>query len=248
MTTIQNKICRALSVAVSVQALSNQTAMLSDTQKPDYEHWSRLAFWTLEETISLCCDIEPGFTEEKLNIDFIKLDRLIRRAAETGVFAVPVKPAEFTLWVTANRIAFPADLQRHVLTRSDSWVDWKAEARRYKETAEQAVEGFEHYRASARAAQSRVVYLEEELHHLRRGEQKARYAESAPVISPKSFKSLLRLVGGMAVAIYNFDPTESRSDVVSQIQSDLDLKGINMDADTIRKWVREGAKLINTGE
>lgn len=56
--------------------------------------------------------------------------------------------------------------------------------------------------------------------------------------------SLLTLVIGMAVAAYNYGPSDRKSDVASEIASDLARAGLSLHPDTIRKWLREAADLL----
>jgi hypothetical protein len=48
----------------------------------------------------------------------------------------------------------------------------------------------------------------------------------------------------MAVEGYRYDPKQKRSDKIPEIVSDLDKAGIALDADTVRKWLREAAELL----
>ena len=57
--------------------------------------------------------------------------------------------------------------------------------------------------------------------------------------------SLLKLIAGMAVEQYGFDPTASRSPAIQNISSDLDGLGISLDQKTIRKWVKKSCELID---
>lgn len=62
---------------------------------------------------------------------------------------------------------------------------------------------------------------------------------------PRERKAMLRLIIGMAVGGYGFDPKAVRSKVPSEIASDLDLLGISMDLDTLRKYLREGSAMLD---
>lgn len=55
--------------------------------------------------------------------------------------------------------------------------------------------------------------------------------------------SLLKLVVGMAIAQYGYDPTQKKSDVPRKIVGDLNLLGLKVDVDTVRKHLQAGAKL-----
>lgn len=56
--------------------------------------------------------------------------------------------------------------------------------------------------------------------------------------------SLLKLVIGMAVIGYKYDPERDRNEAIKEIADDLDSLGIGMDVKTIRKWLREGAEIL----
>lgn len=56
--------------------------------------------------------------------------------------------------------------------------------------------------------------------------------------------SLLKLVIGMAVKGYAFDPKATRSKAATEIRSDLEQLGLSLSDDTIRKYLREGADLL----
>ena len=43
----------------------------------------------------------------------------------------------------------------------------------------------------------------------------------------------------MALVGYSFDPDAKRSDVVKEINQDLDRMGVGISRDTIHKWLRD---------
>ncbi len=67
-------------------------------------------------------------------------------------------------------------------------------------------------------------------------------------LGTKERDTLLKLVIGMAVRGYAYDPTAKRSATTGEIKSDLDLLGINLDEDTIRKWLKESAERLPRDE
>jgi len=70
--------------------------------------------------------------------------------------------------------------------------------------------------------------------------------------SLKERNSLLKLVLGMAIKKYNYDPNSSRNNATGtnsgSIHADLEKCGINIDKDTIRKYLNEAKELISMGE
>ena len=61
----------------------------------------------------------------------------------------------------------------------------------------------------------------------------------------KERESLLKLVIGMAMAGYKYDPTSKRNSAVSEIAHDLAAKGLGLDEDTVRKWLKVATGLID---
>lgn len=57
--------------------------------------------------------------------------------------------------------------------------------------------------------------------------------------------TLLRLVAAMAVRGYSYDPAKKRNDATSDIKSDLELLGLQLDDKTILKWLRSATELID---
>jgi ribosomal protein S16 len=57
-------------------------------------------------------------------------------------------------------------------------------------------------------------------------------------------ESLLKLVIGMAVGGYGYDPTAARSEQPAAIADDLSTNGVSLDVDTVRKWLKAGAEQL----
>ena len=56
--------------------------------------------------------------------------------------------------------------------------------------------------------------------------------------------SLLKLVIGMAMEGYRYDPSAAKSDVPREIASDLHKLGLQMHVDTVLKYLKEGRDLL----
>ncbi len=55
--------------------------------------------------------------------------------------------------------------------------------------------------------------------------------------------TLLKMIIGMAVDSYGYDPNASRSPIPKEISDILAQKGMPLDQDTVRKWLKEAAEL-----
>jgi|GEM_PF-6930219 len=56
--------------------------------------------------------------------------------------------------------------------------------------------------------------------------------------------TLLKLVIGLAIGGYGYDPKAAKNMATQEIVNDLRLRGISMDADTVKKWLKQGALLL----
>lgn len=60
----------------------------------------------------------------------------------------------------------------------------------------------------------------------------------------KSITSLKKIIIGMAIGGYGYNPQEKRSEIPRQIVEDIERSGLSIDVDTVRKWLRESAEIL----
>jgi hypothetical protein len=70
-------------------------------------------------------------------------------------------------------------------------------------------------------------------------------AEPFTELSTKEQVTLLKMVGGMAMAFYGWDRDALRSGVTAEITSDLDRVGVSLHPDTIRKWLKRSGDVLS---
>lgn len=102
----------------------------------DFDYWSKMSHWTLDEAIALSFGKDP----ERVNWNslsstpaylspFVKnyerLGVLTTRAVKWGKLYDPVLPSIFVNWVILNEISFPSELKELVNKRSGGVEDWK---------------------------------------------------------------------------------------------------------------------------
>ncbi len=63
-------------------------------------------------------------------------------------------------------------------------------------------------------------------------------------LAPRERDTLLKIILGMAMGGYGYDPAASKSSTVKEIHDDLALRGIVLDPDTIRNKLRDAVNLI----
>lgn len=74
--------------------------------------------------------------------------------------------------------------------------------------------------------------------------EEAKAPDPARHLGIKEQESLLKLVVGMAIEGYKWDPKATRSSVTQEIADDLQRVGVRLDVDTVRKWLQRGAELL----
>lgn len=71
-------------------------------------------------------------------------------------------------------------------------------------------------------------------------------ADSKP-LDPRERSTMLKMIITMAIELYDYDPKAERSTVPSDIESDMNLLGVGINLDTIRKHLRSGSALLADG-
>ena len=160
----------------------------------------------------------------------------------------PVLPGIFLAWAKRNDIPYPEELEKRVAAHGHQISDWKSNFDKMKKMYDELKEAYTGVRSrwdADRAALSEVTRerdaLAEETQRLRqamvaKGENKD--------LGGKERQTAMKLIVGMAVHGYRFDPLSTRSAVFAEIASDLHLTGVPLDEDTVRKWVRNAAELL----
>ena len=233
--------------------------------KADFAHWSKAAYWTLEEAIALSFGKDPRLVnwktiEAHANVspfvaEYRNLRDLASRAKHMGQLYDPVVPGIYLAWVSRIGTKIDPRLVDSVVTNGGIVADWKTMFDAEKD-AHQATKALlsqqreellswakdEHAKAleigkSAVAERdTRIRELEEEIARLTRPpEQK---------LPARERSSLLTLVIGMAVQGYSYDPAALKNSAVPEIASDLSRLGLNLSEDTIRKYLNESKELL----
>jgi hypothetical protein len=214
----------------SDEALNDVEQFHSPDFRADFEKWGGQNFWNCDEAAALTFGKDPDvITREHVEEDtvgpsyFIPYyaavrERILARQA-SGELPELMRPALYVEWARRQGIDFPDDL---------------------KEVVQQLERDRETERLDIRTLRQEKAELEKEVERLRR--------ETSPDedrLHPKERQSLLKLVLGLAMGTYSYDPRRARSGVPKELVSDLQTLGISLDEDTIRKWLRAAAEQVD---
>jgi hypothetical protein len=198
---------------------------------------------------------------------------IVLRAKQAGQLWEPTIPGVFIAWAERMNVNLPSPLVDAVKGLGVQVADWKTAYDAQRHVADKAIaELLAEKEAGIQKSTEHVAYIKkmggeygeiinayrakiEALESAaRQNVSSASVAQSSAVaandkpLGARERESLLKLVIGMAVAAYRYNPNASRSDVVSEIASDLEKTGVALDVDTVRKYVREARELLPPGE
>jgi hypothetical protein len=197
--------------------------------RADFDYWSKMGYWTLGEAVALTLGRSP----EKLNPERLKrqtppfkfaleYDRrmeLVERADAVGLLAERCRPEQFLAWAKRVELSYPLELEVILSRKAGPTVDWKA---RYETEA-----------ATLAACKAELEQVRALL-----------AAKDAKPLGQRERESLLKLVIGVVIDAYGYDPHASRSPVTREISDILARRGIALDEDTVRKYLQEAKELL----
>jgi hypothetical protein len=236
----------------------------------DFDYWSKAEHWSLDEAIALVLRKAPEFvTWEKIKNcvetsplvkQYSRLRNLAERAKVWEKLYDPVRPPIFLKWAEDNEITVPAELSEKVSKLKGKLTDWKkhctymeAALGRLRSEYDQLQKMYNEHIADWRGVaekqsnlieskRKRILELESEIAAVRGAPPVPEFAKTQSLIERQN---MLKTILGMAVRGYSYNPADKRSKTVSEIVSDLELEGIPLSDDTIRRYLKEARDLLN---
>ncbi len=224
--------------------------------KADFDYWSKAAYWSLEESVALCFGKDPHRVVSKsvkpytkvspFAANYEKVRDLILRAKELDQLYIRNTPGFFLAWAKRSGIEYPEELEKAVEARGGQIADWKTLYDQLNMRFEEMTSAAEARKATHKEQVDRLLrdleMVRKELAVSESGKPHANVP--AKELKTRERETVLKLIIGMAVSGYRYDPKAARSDTVGDIVGDLDELGLHLDPDTVRKWLREAAELM----
>lgn len=194
---------------------------------------------------------------------------IILRAKLAGQLWDSTIPGVFIAWAARMNVELPAPLVNAVKELGVQISDWKSAYEQQKRVAEAREADFvseqktniqllsEHaayikklsadYGNLIDAHRSKIAMLEAALEQQR--EIGKNLPAEKPIATEKPFgmrerESLLKLVIGMAIKGYVYDPKVGRTSATKDIADDLERAGVPLDQDTVRKYLNEAKEFL----
>jgi hypothetical protein len=201
----------------------------------DFAYWSMMPRWTLDEAIALSfgkapeqvnwSTVEPQIDALPFAAEYGRRRELVMRCVTSQDLFDPIMPTVFLGWAISTGLSVPSGLVSAIEARGFEMINWKS---RY----ETLLRELEVEKQERSGLELQIEVLSWEL------------AQQKKEIGTRERETLLKLIIGMAIAGYTYNPKGPRSKVPSEIAGDLAKQGMNIDDDTVRKWLRQAAELL----
>jgi len=212
------------------------------------EYWARMPHWTEEEAAALLLGVNPEIMTNGSDSweDIVRAHAgqyagilaLTRRVTANRQIEPPCTPARWLAWAIALDMPVPEELRQLV----DQWdgVGKASEDREAESLLRTRIEELEAELAAVQNAHREFVQgLKAD--HLA---ELIAAAKSNQPLGARERETMLKIVIGMAVKGYSFDPRASRSDRINEIVRDVEKCGLSVSDDTVRRYLKEAAELL----
>jgi hypothetical protein len=222
--------------------LGNYKEELPKIVKPaDFAYWCRMPIWMGSEAVALALGADPNSANNYVrNVSgkhkshypekpsfvtaYEQLQYLVFSNFPHVRLGDRISAPVFMNWLESTKLPMPAQLVEAYSEFGQPKMDWQSRA-------EMAL-------SENNVLKDRVSALETAL---------ANIAVSGSA-NTKERESLLKLVIGMAVKGYAFDPRAGRSGISKEIADDLASLGISLSDDTVRKYLKDAAEFLPSSE
>lgn len=223
----------------------------------DFDYWAKMPEWTIKEAVALSFGKSPDVMATRIkeipvnNSPFIekylKLTELVIRAKKAKLFTNStitflddqILPYKFVNWTQLNEIEFPAELAEKVLKIYEVNKPPKTEY-------EQTLEKLKSLNTPNKVPETPLTDMAKRHLEAKKENNKKLIPNAPKPLHTKEKETLLKIIIGLAVDGYGYDPKASKSPIPKEISGNLALHGVSVSDDTIRKWLKEAAEYLPT--
>jgi hypothetical protein len=189
--------------------------MRSSSQNTDFAYWSRMSFWTIEQSTALLIGADPDAILEGSSLTascpagtrerYQKIFRLLNSHVRMSGIGSNLSPTEIIEWALHANVNPPKALVDAVRAQGPTLIETRTAAR-----------GGAEYEA-----------LKQE-----------------KPLGERERSTLLRIIIGMAIRGYSYDPEAARSDIPKAITDDLSELGLECSGQTVREKLKEARAFL----
>ncbi len=227
------------------------------TANANFDHYCKAAYWTLDECIALSfgknpklvnwASVKPYLSVSPFALSYERLRDLIERAKWAKQLFEPVLPSIFLSWAIKAGVPLSEELLKRSVDNGISLVGWQELFEKQKLITDQISKNYDEFAVTSQKTIDELSAQIARLSELSLDNKSAAVAiEKTVPAATRERESMLKLLVGMAIKGYRFDPRLPRNSATKDIQTDLEILGLSMDDGTILKYLKEGSGLIDT--
>jgi len=206
----------------------------------DLVHWCRQDFWNYDEASALSLAKNPEMLtfdrangrrfDSALAKEFLERRETAFRAVSYGAIGRTSNPRNWLKWFDSKEFSVPDRLRelitkQGILSAHASQISPSTHSTKTEENANLS--------AQLEELTKKLAKVEKELDEAKRD------------VTGKARSSLLKIVLGLAIADLGYDPKAAKSPTAAEIAKLLGGVGIEIEADTVRKYLAEAADAVS---
>jgi len=224
-----------------------------------YEYYAKLATWTLDEAVTLILGKNPKvvtlervrqelglFQVSQFSVIYSDLREMAQRATLVKQLYDPVLPSFFLAWARRKELVIPPELFSLVEKFCSPIADWQDAYEHQKKQLDILLIDRDKLADGAKRLIQERNDLREKVAELEamQAQPQNTNGDEKNSLSDSERHSLLKLVLGMAMDAYKYKPGNARNTATGENKGSIavalqQIQGLEMDADTIRKYVKE---------
>lgn len=238
----------------------------------DVEHWAKISFWTPDEGVAISLDKDPRHVSWENVKQYAKVSpfvqeyearrMLVERAKAMNQLYAKTSPGFFIAWAKRSKFPIPDSIVSAVKANGVLVGDWKAgfdlqvaKSERLEGEVQRLKSDILAIEERHRTSKSNLIIQQDEiikklnaaLVEKSASLEEAKAKTTAPAdaeINPRVKETLLKIIIGMAIDGYGYQPTQLRSPTARELSDHLQRLGLEVSDDTIRNYLKEAAQLL----
>jgi hypothetical protein len=197
----------------------------------DYRKWARAPYWSAKQCVALATGEDPDRIGVFLVLYHQDLHEKVLEAQRNKELPDRIRPIVFLEWAREHKIDFPDELEKAVSTTEVDIAQLEGRCGQLERRHDELLRD-----------NQRLQYELDRLQAAASRQKAVKKAVKEP--STKERNYLNKLIIGMATGGYGWPPEAERSPVTTDIRKDLKKLELDMDEETILKYLRASREAL----
>lgn len=216
-------------------------------RRPDYAHYGRMPYWTLDEAVALSFgrdparvtlkSVKPYAPTSSFAAEYVKRAEEVKRAAQAGLIRDPVSPVDFLERALATGWTIPSELTAAARTAGDITRDWRQEYQTLRRDSAMREANLEAALAESKSSldQARLEIESQKLTNKRKSEP--RQSDMS-----KRLNTACKIAFGLFKLKYKCNLLDAATPSAKKITEDLLNVGVSVDDKPLMDYLRQGSE------